>query len=71
MSKFGGLRKHEKTEHALVGLGCAAQSCGCCSHAQVRRPEFPDTDNKVYLKKEGKKRKEKKERSDDSCLIPQ
>ena len=24
MSEFGGLRKHEKTQHALVGLGSAA-----------------------------------------------
>ena len=24
MSEFGGLRKHEKTPHALVGLGSAA-----------------------------------------------
>ena len=24
MSEFGGLREHEKTQHALVGLGSAA-----------------------------------------------
>ena len=24
MSEFGGLRKHEKTQHALAGLGSAA-----------------------------------------------
>ena len=24
MSEFGGLRKHEKTQHALIGLGSTA-----------------------------------------------
>ena len=43
MSEFGGLRKHEKTQHTLVGLGSAV----------VRRPEFPERDNEVYCK--GKK----------------
>ena len=57
MSEFGGLLKHEKSQHALVGLGSAALF-GCCSLTQVKRPEFPETDNKtVSLKKEEKKRK--------------
>ena len=38
MSEFSGLRKHEKTQHALVGLGST----------QVRRPKFPERYNKVY-----------------------
>ena len=35
MSEFAGLRKHEKTQHALKGLGSAALA------AAVRRPSFP------------------------------
>ena len=42
MSEFGGLWKHEKTQHALVGLGSAAPA------AAVRWPKFPERDNKVY-----------------------
>ena len=38
MSEFGGLQKHEKTQHAVVGLGSAA----------LRWLEFPERDNKVY-----------------------
>ena len=51
MLEFGGLLKHEKTQHALVGLGNAALVA-----AVVRRPEFPERDNTVYKRK--KKRKE-------------
>ena len=38
MSEIGGLRKQEKTKHALVGLGSAAFA---------RQPEFPEKENKV------------------------
>ena len=47
VSEFGGLRKHEKTQHELVGLGSAALAAAV-SHTQVRWPEFPERDNKVY-----------------------
>ena len=47
MSEFGGLRKHEKTQHTLVGLGSAAFETAE-SLTQVRRPEFPERDTKVY-----------------------
>ena len=40
MSEFGGLRKHEKTQHALVGLGGAALAAAVAFLTQVRRPEF-------------------------------
>ena len=41
MSEFDGLQKHEKTQHAHVGLGSAA----------LARPKFPERGNKVILKK--------------------
>ena len=37
MSEFDGLQKHEKTQHAYVGLGSAA----------LARPKFPERGNKV------------------------
>ena len=49
MSQFGGLRKHEKTQHALVRLGSAPLAADVAI-TQVRRPEFPERDNKVYKK---------------------
>ena len=46
MSEFDGLRKHEKTQHALVAqLGSAALVL-----TRVMRPEFPERDNKMYIK---------------------
>ena len=47
MSEFGGLRKHEKTQHALVGLGSAALAADV---ALPRRggPNFPKGINEVY-----------------------
>ena len=55
MSEFGGLRKHEKTEHAPVGLGSAALAAAV---ALPRKggPNFPKGINKVY-KKEKQERK--------------
>ena len=44
MSKFGGLRKHKKTQQALVGMGSAALA------ASVALPEFTERGNKVYRK---------------------
>ena len=44
MSEFGGLRKHEKTQRALVGLSSAALA------AAVRRAQFPERDNNGYKK---------------------
>ena len=41
MSEFGGLPKYENTQHTLIGLG---------SLTQIRRPEFPERDNKVLQK---------------------
>ena len=41
MSEFGGLRKHEKTQHALVGLGSAALAAAVALLTQVRRTDFP------------------------------
>ena len=35
MSEFGGLRKHEKTQHALVGLGRAAVVAAVVKVAQI------------------------------------
>ena len=48
MSEFGGIRKHENTQHALVGLGSAALAAAIALLTRVRRPEFPERDNKVY-----------------------
>ena len=48
MSEFGGLRKHKNTQHALVGLGSAALAAAVALLTQVRRPQFPERDNKVY-----------------------
>ena len=42
MSEFGGLGKHETTQHSLVGLGSAALA------AAVALPDFPERDNKVH-----------------------
>ena len=42
MSEFGGLRKHEKTQHALVRQGSAALA------AAVALPKFPERIYKVY-----------------------
>ena len=47
MSEFGGLRKHEKTQHALAGLGSAALAAAY-SCTKVRQFKFPERDNKVY-----------------------
>ena len=44
MTEFGGLRKHEKIRHALVGLGSAALAAAVVAFIQVRRPEFPETE---------------------------
>ena len=46
MSEFGGLRKQEKTQHALVGLDSAALAAAVA--LQAARIEFPERDNKVY-----------------------
>ena len=41
MSEFGGLRNHEKTQHALVGLGSAALATAtavavpCCGNCGI------------------------------------
>ena len=48
MSEFGGLQKHEKTQHALVGLAVALLLWLLCSLIQVRRSEFPEKDNEVH-----------------------
>ena len=52
MSEFGGLFKHEKTLRALIGLGNAALAAAVRMYSltQVRRPEFPERDNKVCTK---------------------
>ena len=42
MSDFGGIRKPERTQHALVVLGSAALA------AAVRQPEVPERDNNMY-----------------------
>ena len=47
MSEFGGLQEHEKTQHALVGLGSAALAAAVAL-TKLRQPEFPARDNKVY-----------------------
>ena len=48
MPEFGGVAyKQEKIQHALVGLGSAALA-DAVSLTQVRRPELPERDNKVY-----------------------
>ena len=47
MSDFGGLRKHEKTKRALVGLGSAALAR---SLTLVKRRDFPERDTKVHYK---------------------
>ena len=49
-SEFGGLRKHEKTQHALVGLGSAALAAAVAllTQATIRRPDFPEKKTKVY-----------------------
>ena len=39
MSDFGGIRKPERTQHALVVLGSAALA------AAVRQPEVPERNN--------------------------
>ena len=49
MSEFGGLWKHKKTQHALVGLGSAALAAAVAL-TQVRRSEFLERDNEVYKK---------------------
>ena len=38
MSEFGGLRKHEKTQHALIGMGSAALAAAVA----VRRLKFSE-----------------------------
>ena len=43
MLEFGGLQKHKKTQHTLVGLGRTF----CYRLTQVRLPEFPERGNKV------------------------
>ena len=48
-------RKHEKTQHALVGLGSAAFAAAV-AFTQVSRSEFPERGNKVYTKKKKKKK---------------
>ena len=40
MSEFGGCRKHEKTQHALVELGSAA----VVAVVALSLPEFPPRD---------------------------
>ena len=40
MSEFGGLRKHEKTQHARVGLGSAALAAAVVLPRQSG-PHFP------------------------------
>ena len=47
MSEFGGLQKHDKTQHALVGLGSAALAAAVRILTQERRPDFPERDPKV------------------------
>ena len=37
MSESGGLRKHEKTQHALVGLGSAALAAAIALPGKVAR----------------------------------
>ena len=55
MSEFGGLQKHEKTQHSLVsGLGSAANAAAVALLTKVRGPEFPESDNKVYTKNKTK-----------------
>ena len=46
MTEFGGLRKHEKTHHALVGLGSTALAAAVAT--QVVQPKFLEWDIKVY-----------------------
>ena len=45
MSELVGLRKHEKTQHELVGLRSAA-----VAFIPVRRPEFPEI-KQIFQKK--------------------
>ena len=52
MSEFGGLRKNEKTRHALVGLGGAAPAAAVVLPAK-RRPEFPEGECKKGGEKGG------------------
>ena len=40
MSEFGGLRTHEKTQHALVGLGSAALAVAVCLPIGKAAPVF-------------------------------
>ena len=51
MSEFGGLRKHEKTQHALVGLGSVALAAAVA----LRWPKFPERDNWEKRKKKLKR----------------
>ena len=49
MSEFGGLRKHENIQHALVGLGGTALAAAVCSLDQDKAARiFPERGNKVY-----------------------
>ena len=43
MSEFGGLWKHEKTQHARVGLGSAALAAAVAL-TRLRWPKFPTRD---------------------------
>ena len=52
MSEFNGLRKHEKTQHALVVLGSAAIAAAVA----LPRSDFPERDNKVYEKTKAKQK---------------
>ena len=49
MSEFGGLRKHEQIQQALVGLGSAALAAAVAL-PWVRRTAFPVRDNKMNKK---------------------
>ena len=54
MSEFSGLQKHEKTQHALVGLDSAALSLMAAvavdGSPMVRQPKFRERNNKVNKK---------------------
>ena len=56
MSEVGGLLKHEKTQHALVGLGCAALAA-----AVAGGPNFPKGTIKCV--------KKKKKNLDRNCVV--
>ena len=60
MSEFGGTRKDETTQHALVGLASAALAADVFLPSQVRRPQFPQRDNKVLKKKKKNYKRNKK-----------